>query len=293
MTSQQQLVCDNSTLANFKQWASAISAFFTTAGWTQSADTGQVNWSTIASVPGSGAYVYEVWKPGDALTVFYLKVEYGNVSGTNCPSLRVTLGTLTNGSGTLAGYVTDAIKVNVNSFTAPSATTQYECDFSGDASRIGVMMWRNGINNCQQLFAVERSLNASGTYTSSYVTIWTKGYSSNSTAAQYTIVFGAGVAPALKNSVFGAGGWTARTGQVINTAVNAGAFNGSIPFDTPAPYIGYFDYSCTVVGIGAPADFAEGVTFTASLYGSTRTFMPSALGAFGIPASGNTLMRYD
>jgi hypothetical protein len=34
-TSQQQLVFDSSTLANFKQWAQAISAFFGTAGWTR------------------------------------------------------------------------------------------------------------------------------------------------------------------------------------------------------------------------------------------------------------------
>lgn len=33
MTSQQFLVCDSSTLANFKQWAQAISAFFSRATW--------------------------------------------------------------------------------------------------------------------------------------------------------------------------------------------------------------------------------------------------------------------
>ena len=78
-TQQSFLVCDSSTLANFKSWAQTISAFFTTATWTQSADTGQVNWSTIASVPGSGAFVYEIWEPNDGLTTFYVKVEYGNL----------------------------------------------------------------------------------------------------------------------------------------------------------------------------------------------------------------------
>jgi hypothetical protein len=84
-TSQQFLVCDSSTLANFKSWAQAISGWFATAGWSQAADTGQVNWSTIVSVPGSGAYVYEVWQPNDGLTTFYAKIEYGNSTASACP----------------------------------------------------------------------------------------------------------------------------------------------------------------------------------------------------------------
>src|SRR6266702_3776129 len=174
-TSQQQLVCDSSTLANYKQWGQAISGFFSTAGWAQSPDTGQVNWSTLAAVPGSGAYLYDIWQPNDGLTTFYVKVEYGNVTGTNCPSLRLTLCTSTDGAGNPTGYSTGPINTNTSGFTVPSTTTQYECNFSGAAGRIGVMMWRNGINFCQQAFCIERSVDSSGAYTSAYVTLWTIG----------------------------------------------------------------------------------------------------------------------
>src|SRR5690242_8747640 len=146
-TSQQQLVCDSSTLANFKQWAQGISGNFTTFGWVQSGDTGQVNWSTIASVPGAASFVYEIWQPNDGLTTFYLKVEYGNVSGTNCPSLRLTLSTSTNGAGTPTGFIVGPWNTNVTIFTPPSTSTQFECNFSGAAGRIGAMMWRNGSNS--------------------------------------------------------------------------------------------------------------------------------------------------
>lgn len=91
--SQSFLACDNSTLTNFKAWGQAISNALSTSTWTQTSDTGQVNWSSIASVPGSGAYVYEIWQPNDGLTAFYLKAEYGNFSGTNMPSIRVSIGT--------------------------------------------------------------------------------------------------------------------------------------------------------------------------------------------------------
>jgi hypothetical protein len=297
MTSQQFLVCDSSTLANFKQWAQAISSFFSTAGWLQSSDTGQVNWSTISAVPGSGAFVYEIWQPNDGLTNFYLKVEYGNVSGTNCPSLRLTLSSATNGSGTPTGFVFGPANTNWNSYTPPSTTTQYECDFSGAAGRIGVMMWRNGLNSCQQFFAVERSLNSSGSPTSSYVTLWACGISTSTVApVQGSLVFGVGTTELVSGhgSVAYKDGWVCRM-----QPVSLSAFNGMIPFDTCSPVVGYFDYPCTAVGVALAADITEGVPFTVTLYGSTRTYLPSKNGSFlnaspNVGAIGAAIcMRYD
>jgi hypothetical protein len=297
MTSQQQLVCDSSTLANFKQWAQAISTFFSTAGWTQSSDTGQVNWSSIGAVPGSGAFVYEVWRPNDGLTNFYLKIEYGNVSGTNCPSLRFSVSTTTDGAGTLTGIVLGPLNTNNAGYTPSSAVTQYECNFSGAAGRMGVMLWRNNAtgNNCQQFFAVERSLNASGAATGTYVTVWTCGFSKGS--SQQTLVFGVGVTE-LNNSAGNGKGWVTR---VWNPPSGSTAFNGAIPFDACSPMIGYFDYPSTVCGAAFGLDITDGVTFTVTLYGSTRTYMPGKNGPFGQASIGNNTsvvtvalcMRYD
>jgi hypothetical protein len=297
-TSQQFLVCDSSTLANFKAWAQAISAFFATATWTQSADTGQVNWGTIASVPGTNAYVYEIWQPNDGLTNFYVKIEYGNVSGTNCPSLRISMGTSTNGAGTLTGFVLGPVSVNQSAFTPPSTTTQYECDFSGAAGRIGAMMWRNGVNGCQQLFAIERSVNSGGAYTSSHVTLYTCGVAANTIRGffQGSIVFGVGAAPtALATN--SAGGWVVRVPSVGASL----AFNGSIPIDTCAPCVGFIDFPCTVVGAASFSDVAEGVTFAATLYGTSHTFLPSKNSVFTNTTPTNSTnaqpaavcMRYD
>jgi hypothetical protein len=297
MTSHQFLVCDNSTLANFKGWASAISAFFATAGWTQSSDTGQVNWSTISTVPGSSAYVYEVWEPNDGLTNFYLKVEYGNQSSTNCPTVRLTISTGTNGAGTMTGYVLGPYNTNTTSYTAPSPSTTYECDFSGAAGRIGTMLWRNGINSCQQFFGVERSLNSSGAYTGTHVTLLTAGNSSNATGTQQSLVFGVGVAPAVASVGTSWTGWACRSACATAPGA-AAAFNGAIPMDTVAPAVGFFDFPLTAAGLGMINDFAEGVTFVVTLYGSTRTFMPSKNGPFSSMFIGHNggsalCMRYD
>lgn len=303
-TSQQFLVCDSSTLTNFKAWAQAISSFFSTAGWLQSSDTGQVNWSTISAVPGSGAFVYEIWQPNDGLTNFYVKVEYGNFSGTNCPSLRFTLSTTTNGAGTPTGIVSTVQNTNSNAFTAPSTTTQYECDFSGAAGRIGAIMWRNGINGCQQLFAIERSINASGTYTSSYVTIVVGGVANTSasnsqTFNQQSLVFGVGAGPTATTRAYnGYQGPTLCVRSAIFDGMSTTAFNGSIPFDTVSPVVGYFDYPMTMVGAAYGPDFVEGITFSVTLYGSTRTYMPTKSGPMAWQPTTNVsngiiCLRYD
>jgi len=300
MTSQQFLVCDNSTLTNFKQWAQTISSFFATAGWTQTSDTGQVNWSSIASVPGTGAYVYEVWRPGDALTTFYVKIEYGNFSGqTNCPSIRLTLSTSTNGAGGATGFIVGPIASSTTSYTAPSTTTQYECDFSGDASRIGAILWRNGINNCQQFFAIERSVNSSGTYVGTYVTMWLGGVNASFNGPFYsrTLHFTMGPAPSGGTGSNPAAGIGLAVRPIPNMG-NGSTFNGSIPFDTAAPCIGYFDYPATMVGVAPNPDVAEAVTFQVTLYGATRTYFPTRQGPLsfsGAQASAACFlcMRYD
>ena len=164
---QLQIVEDNSTLANFKAWAKAVSDWFRTCGWTNTSDTGQVNWSTIAAVPAS-TYVYDIFTPGDSGTAYYLKIEYGY--NTSSLQIAITVGTGTNGSGTLTGHVTGRIAVWSTSFTSNfanvSSTTQFECDFSGDSGRICIMMWRNSsVANGPVGFAIQRTLNSSGTAT--------------------------------------------------------------------------------------------------------------------------------
>jgi hypothetical protein len=278
-TSQQFLVCDSSTLPNFKSWAQAISTAFSTFGWLQSSDTGQVNWGTISAVPSSAAFVYEIWQPNDGLTNFYAKVEYGNFYGTNSPCIRVTLGTGTNGAGTLTGFVTSAFPVANVALTPPSTSTTYECDFTGGAGRMGVMMWRVGGNNSTQVFAIERSVDSSGAYTSGSITLYVCGPpafndATNPSAAQQTILLGVGVGPTVNRT-------TARSGMNVATRIlnwwglSSSAFNGFIPFDTLSPAIGYFDQPLTQIGFAFATDMAEGVPFTTTLYGATRTYIPT------------------
>ena len=157
------------------------------------------------------------------------------------------------------------------------------------------MLWRNAPGSGQQFFAIERSVNSSGAWTGTYATLWTIGVQANinnSACYQQSLVFGVGAAPGLPPSN------NQNTGGFLVKQMAGGAFNGSIPFDTCAPDVGWFDYPCTSVGSMAGGDFTEGVTFTTSLYGSTRTYLPSKNGQFSLVSiknfgAGGLCMRYD
>jgi hypothetical protein len=308
MNSQQFLVNDSSTVANFKSWASALSNFVRTAGWTNTADTGQLNgagggtWSGVTTVPGSGAFYYEIFQPGDGLTNFYLKLEYGNGSGsTNSPTVRVTLGTGTNGAGTLTGFVTTATVAAPASYGPPSTTTTYECDFSGDSGRLSILLWRNAGTGAQ-IFAVQRSLNASGTPTGTYATVLTAGFTNNTgtpgqTGYMQTLYFAIGpCTPFLNRFQSGSfSGWPAR----YLAWPGSSAFNGQIPVDFICPAVGVWDYPCTVIGVAYAGDLVEGVSFTVTnQYGQTKTYMPTKSGnitwAAGAPGQGVCVcVEYD
>lgn len=291
MTSQQQLVCDNSTVANFLQRAQAVSNWFRSAGYTNTADSGQVNWSTIAAVPGANSYVYEVFQSNDAYTQFFVKVEYGNAGSTNSPNLRFTLATATDGAGGMVGFATAVLVIQQSSYTPPSATTPYECNFHyGPSSRIAAMMWRNAptSNNAQQLFAIERSLDSNGNPTNEHVTLWLLGLGGNVSrgATQVSLVFGLGAVPDMSNGFSNNSfGWLASAPYYVNSTGNVGttSFANSIPMDLCRPCTGKFGYPCTVVGIVPGFDLVEGVTFGATVYGALATYMPSKNGFFFNP----------
>lgn len=301
--------CDNSTLANFIAWAQPVCDAFSTFGWVQSGDSGQVDWGTIVAVPGSDAYVYQIWSPGDSLTACYVKVEFGN-KGASAPAIRVSIGTGTNGSGTLTGSFFGPIPCANAAYTAPGvAGGLFNCYLSGDEARFAVMMWRDApANTCSQFFAVERSRDSVGAYTATYATLVTVGIqatgsNSSVTSSQRTLHFSVGAAPGtLAGNTTSNGGLLCR-GLLPDVGSSDSAFNSTVGFDPCTPYVGIWDYPMTAVGVVRGTAVSEGVTFTVTLYGETRTYLPSKNNReFGNCFRGNTstaggvmalCMRYD
>lgn len=165
---------DNSTLANFKLWAQAISSAFSTFGWVQTADTGQVNWSTISAVP-SNTFVYEIWKSNDSLSSslpIYVRINYG--WNSTSPQIQVVVGTSSNGSGTITGQCTNSGGLTtITGINNNQGSTTYPCYFSGNAGNFRMWMW--GTTNASPatgcLFVIERSKSTAGADTADYFTV--------------------------------------------------------------------------------------------------------------------------
>ncbi len=307
-TQNSALVRDNSTNANFRAWGSIISAFFTTAGWVASSDTGQVsNWTT-QTAPAAGSYVYEIWKPNDGLTTFYLKVEYGtNTASTNTgPQMRLSIGTSTNGAGVLTGFVTGLATTPNSVVTVSSTVTQWQCYFSGDSGRIGVMMWRDDTANAGPLFfGVQRSLNSSGTPTSSYVTLVAIGNNGNSSQCfQQSVVFGVGVSTLVTPTSNDGGFICLLPHGNLNTAATA-LFNGQAAISPVFPLVGYYDNPMDIVAVGCYNDFTEGTQYSIAsgnmpygvshnyIAGKNAPFLKAGTNGASLASECCLLMRYD
>lgn len=94
------------TAADFKSWVSSITEGLATVGLAVADDTGQLDVDAISTLPAGGAFAgFQIWYLNDSLHVsapIYIKLEYGTGSGDR-PAFAVTVGSGTNGAGTLTG----------------------------------------------------------------------------------------------------------------------------------------------------------------------------------------------
>lgn len=283
--SQTFAFADNSTLVNFKAWASLISNAFSTFGWVQSSDTGQANLGTIAASPAAGAFVYQIWTANDTLASsnpIFVKIEFGTGTSVTLPSIAVTVGSGSNGAGVLTNAGTRQI-IGGGTSSGGTATT-FECDFSGSASRIAFCMWRAW--TFPSFFSVERSHDSSGNETSSYVTMLASGNGiATSHCNQQTILPSANGGPLFVENF----GLTLQTGNTTASFANSVAV---APF---FPFVGKLDNPCLGAVCIKDGDFADGAQFGVSLFGTTHNYLviKSALGSWGNQTTNGVAMRYE
>lgn len=113
------MVLQSNTDAEFRAWGSTISTHLALMGLVQTADTGQVNWATVAKPSlGDQFLAYEIWQFADALQAvapIFFKIEYGSAGGGSRPTIRLRVGSASNGAGTLTGVVSPLMYTTLNS----------------------------------------------------------------------------------------------------------------------------------------------------------------------------------
>jgi hypothetical protein len=130
----------------------------------QTADTGQINWTTVTHpTVGNTSQGYEIWKFNDSLqgTVpVFFKLEYGGGNVAGDVSMWITLGSGSNGTGTVTGQLGTRTQASCLNFE----TTARTCVFSGDTNRMGFALFTNAsVANCSIAIFLERTKNTDGT----------------------------------------------------------------------------------------------------------------------------------
>lgn len=132
----------------FRAWATELYNELVAAGLTQTADTGQLSTPVAASRPATNtAAGYWIFAFADSLqgtAPIYLKVEVGTGGNAAIPDVVITVGTGTNGAGTLSGVVLSRAQVVLN--TAPSSTVTPYPSYINHAEGFFGLVFKSGAN---------------------------------------------------------------------------------------------------------------------------------------------------
>lgn len=284
--------CSQATNAAFQAWVGeVVTALFTTIGLTQTADTGQINPATVAA-PGAVNTMqgYVIGRFNDTLqstAPLFFKLEFGSgsASATN-PQMYITIGTGSNGSGTLTGTLSTRVCVNLTNVTGNSGTS-FTSRFCYNAT-LGVFwfVFKIGIvtNSAAGCLVIGRSNNSSGVTTADGAYVLTSGSATTTSNP-------GGIIQCVSFN----------TSAVYPTTISNGANWGGLPFNTatttyltnvsviPGWVMWPFFQLSMHLAVGVLTEIAAGSTFSLAMIGSTALTYIST----GSPFGGNSSLGYN
>lgn len=174
---------DLSSDATFRVWGGEFNSKLIAAGLVQTSDTGQINWTTATRAAGG----YEIYRFNDSLQAtapIFIKLAY-SVGGITPPKITVSIGTGTNGGGTLTGITTTP--TNASYSTPPTGITAFPSficvneGFLGVVHKVGAA--GAGSPYANTFFAISRSCDSNGTPTATGAILYTHSAAGGTPAA--------------------------------------------------------------------------------------------------------------
>lgn len=149
----------------FRTQGKFISDSLESAGWAKQADTGQIDWTTVAKPTAANTMMgYEIRKSTDAKTDLYLKIEYGSgPSYAYAFGFKLTAGLSTDGAGVVTNILLPQTG-NIGSAMGYSGGSARAGDYfvSGDTGRLMVGLQDDTNATYGVGFLLQRRTNASG-----------------------------------------------------------------------------------------------------------------------------------
>jgi len=153
----------HTTDALFRLWGGAYNTKLAYFGWVNTADTGQINWTTVlAPTVINTVQGYEIWRMADALQAtvpVFMKIEYGAGSIASSPAIWITIGSGSNGTGGLTGVTT--VRQRFGFGTTVTALNWY---WSGDTNRFMVAVF-GASRALSFMVSIERTVDSGGVLT--------------------------------------------------------------------------------------------------------------------------------
>lgn len=175
--------------AGFRAWATAFSNMFS-GHWVQTADTGQIDLGVV-TLPGTTytSIGYQIWRMNDSLQATmpcYLRVDYSTGEYSTYAHIIFTVGTGTDGAGTITlSNGGTPFRFGFNS--QASSATGFLTKGSVDTNRICFKCYMGSSNYCFT-FCIERTHNSVGADTSAGIMVF---FMTQSTCPELSAAVGA------------------------------------------------------------------------------------------------------
>lgn len=296
-TATTTTVINNTTNAGFQAWYNEIITQLLAVGLTQTTDTGQIG--ATAALPGTSTSAgFTIWKFNDTLqgtAPLFIKLEFGTGSAAGSPQVWLTIGTGTNGAGTLTGTISARIQCAGN--TAPISTSTLYVSRWMYSATLGIL-WMGckynaettvGPNGAQIGFIISRSNDATGASTGDAfftITCCANGGTGNASGNSFmqivsnltSTIYPHGIASNLGQAFF----------AIVPFILPSNAFSGDVQV-YPVFYMTPGVNISANVGVANILDITLAGTFSGSLVGSTSTTFIQAgmLGADNVMSGAN------
>lgn len=259
----------NNTDADFRAWAQYIhDLLVTTGGWVQTADTGQVDLTTVLKPTVTNTKMgYRIYRMNDTLQAtspVFLRFDFGSGAAALTPGLWMTIGTGSDGAGTVT-----TIRYNGGASATPGITPGGNTAVAGgktsygsaSPSRFVFSLWTGITPSYHMVLGVERSKHADGSGAETgdgLILAWT-----NANAVRFSqyVVLGATAQPAQETGLF-----------YVLSATNPSAFGSDVGVGVHCPMRGYAQQPATQWLVVRANDFVAEATITVTLYGELRTY---------------------
>jgi hypothetical protein len=291
-TAQATLTNSVGTDALMRAFAQWIDALIIAGGWTYSGDSGQADLTALVAQTHSATFQsagYKIYAMGDAIQAtkpVVMKVEYGRQTyngGTAGPALAITLGTGTNGSGTITGTLLNRFSIFMNNADGVG----YTCQGSAGAARLVFALFVN--STTPLYFGIERRKNSDLSDADTGIAVMC-GEMNPNVGANHTsrcIPFSGTVPPSESGY------------QTLLTTSNPSTFNNSVGFGLIYPMMGITpDPPGLNAVIRQSSDFTNYLTASVDINGTSHTFVDCGAAINSLRANrtdwGNRLMiRYE